>query len=383
MRFLAIAALVAMVSAAPLRAQGQRPTSPPGSSTGNPAYSTRPLSSTSSTPFPGSSGPSIVLMGKVVIEGASTPDTPVKIERVCGAAPRPEGFTDGNGDFSITIGQEQSAMPDASENAGRNTVATGPAARGLNPLSGCELRAVLAGFRSDSISLNNVRYMDNPNVGTIFLHRLSNAGGLTTSATSELAPKDARKAYERALEDMKKQKPDDAQSELLKAVELYPKYAAAWLELGRVYEFRHHAGEARDAYHQSIAGDSRFIPPYERLYLMAYHEDQWQETADLSDRVLRMNPFDFPDAYYYNAIANMRLDRLDAAEKSAREAVERFAAHPKPNVYYALGYILARKQNYPEAAENLKAYLALAPAGKLADEVRRQLSEIERAAQAH
>jgi len=40
--------------------------------------------------------------------------------------------------------------------------------------------------------------------------------------------------------------------------------------------------------------------------------------ADATDRVIRMNPYDFPAAFYYNAVANLQLNKLDVAEKSAR-----------------------------------------------------------------
>jgi tetratricopeptide (TPR) repeat protein len=374
MRSLCIIPFFAILAAPQLRAQGGgnvamgSGAAPAGSPTG----SVRSLDSTSAMPFPVDALHAVVLMGKVVIEGGGTPDAPVRIERVCGAAPRAEGFTDAKGNFSIMLGQEQSGIPDASETPSRGSP---------SQLSGCELRALLPGYRSDAVSLSN-RNMGNPNVGTIFLHRVSNVAGLTTSATSDLAPKDARRAYRKALNAIKKNKLDEAQKLLQRAVAIYPKYAAAWCELGGLYERRNLTAEAREAYRQSIAADSKYINPYERLYLLAYREGKWQEAADTTDRVLRLNPFDFSDAYYYNAIANLRLNRLDAAEKSAREAVRLDASHQNGKAYYALGYILAQRRNYSEAAQNLKTYLAMAPAGKVSDDVRKQLGEIERSARA-
>ena len=63
----------------------------------------------------------------------------------------------------------------------------------------CDLRARLAGFRSQSVSLANRRPMDPPDIGTILLHRLSPTEGTTLiSAVSLAAPKDAKKAYQQA-----------------------------------------------------------------------------------------------------------------------------------------------------------------------------------------
>jgi len=101
---------------------------------------------------------------------------------------------------------------------------------------GCEIRASLAGFRSDSVNLAGRRMLDNPEVGTIVLHRLANVEGTTISATTLQAPKDARKAYEKALDASRKGKIEDAQKNLEKAVNIYPQFAAAWSELGAIHE---------------------------------------------------------------------------------------------------------------------------------------------------
>ncbi len=357
-------------------------TTPPGRS--NFPSNTNPMST---SPFPTDAARPILITGKVSIDDGSAPPVGILIERICaGGRPRPEGYTDSKGHFTVTLGQEIGMMPDASEAANRADVNPG-----ANPLGGgvresqlqtCELRAVLPGFRSELISLAGKRYMGDSDVGTIILHRLANVEGLTVSATSALAPKDAKKAYEHGMEAVKKSKPDDAQKDFEKAVEVYPKYATAWFELGRVYQQRDHLDKAREAYNQAIAADAKYVSPYERLYMLAVNEQKWQEVAELTDKVLHLNPYDFPSAYYFNGIANLQLNKLDAAEKSAREAVKLDARHENPRTNYILGIILAQKQDYAAAAECLRAYLKDVPQGKDSDKVRAQLAELEKVAQA-
>ena len=357
-----------------------------GSSTGNIG---RPGSTTNSptnpnSPFPGDTTRPIFLSGKVVLEDGTPPADFVVIERVCNGSPHAEARTDHKGYFSFQLGQSQEVFADASDDfPARGPGGFGNQSGGLrqSDLVNCEIRASLAGFRSDPIQLATHRYMDNPDLGTIILHRLANVEGLTTSATSALAPKDARKAFEKGLEAARKSKPDEAQKELEKAVQSYPKYASAWFELGRVYEQRDHLDEARKAYTQALAADSKYINPYERLYVLAFKEAKWQEVADTTDRVMRLNPYDFPNAFYYNAVANSQLNKLDLAEKSAREAVKLDTAHRSPRATYVLGIILAQKQNFSEAAEDLRAYLTMAPNSTDVETVRKQLAEIEKSAQ--
>ena len=324
-----------------------------------------------------------MINGKVALDDGTAPGESVRIERVCNGRPRTEGYTDMKGHFSFTLGQEQGILPDASENQGRLNNPGGPN-QGVREsmLMGCELRASLPGFRSEAVSLANHRYMDSPDVGVIILHRLANVEGLTTSATSSLAPKDARRAFEKGLEAAKKGKPDDAQKDFEKAVEAYPKYASAWFQLGRIYEQRDHFDQARNAYNQSITADGKYINPYERLYMFALNEHKWDEAANLTDRVMRLNPYDFPMAYYFNAVANLQLQKLDVAEKSAREAVKLDTAKQNPRAFYILGVIQSQKQDFPGAAESLRTFLKEAPDSKEADNVRKQLGEIDKAAQA-
>jgi len=246
---------------------------------------------------------------------------------------------------------------------------------------GCELRASLPGFRSSAIDLSDQRYLDNPDVGIIVLERLKNVEGLTISATSALAPKDAQKAFNKGVEAAKKGNPDEAQRDFQKAVEIYPKYAYAWYELGRVYEQRDHFDDARHAYTQAIVADSKYVTPYERMYMMAVHDTKWDEVARITDQVLHLNPYDFPGAYYFNAVAKMYLGDLESAEKSAREAVK-IDAGRNPRAGYILGLVLARKGEFVAATEYLSAYLKTLPEGKDADVVRKQLADAQQRAQA-
>jgi tetratricopeptide (TPR) repeat protein len=362
---LASAALAAILL--PAQAPPKAPTTgaPTGTgTTGAPSTGNIPGSTTtnpSSTTTPGLNQRGEFFFGKVVMPDGTVPPSGVVIERVCNGAARPQAYVDSSGNFSFQIGQTQDMLPDASVDTyshpggmsgPQNSQQSTP--KETTPYN-CDLRANLAGYRSDLISLAG-RHVDEPNVGTIMLHSLAHFEGLTTSATSALAPREARKAFEKGLEAKKKSKIDEAQDDFSKAAELYPRYASAWYELGGVYEKRERIPDARAAYAKSIAADSRFVPPYERLYLISLSETKWEEVAQITNQVMHLNPYDFPESLYYNAVANSQLMRLDIAEKSAREAVK-FCATENPKVYYILGVILAKKHDFKGAAENLRIYL--------------------------
>ena len=163
-------------------------------------------------------------------------------------------------------------------------------------LMGCEIRASLAGYRSDMISLSNHRTFDNPDLGTIVLHRLANVEGVTISSVSLNAPKDAKKAYDKGHDLLKKKKVAEAEKELEKAVGLYPQYATAWFDLGQARESQKDLEGARKAYYESLAADPKYLYPYRPLMAMYVKEQKWTEVADVSGKLVKLDPVDYPDA---------------------------------------------------------------------------------------
>jgi Tfp pilus assembly protein PilF len=342
----------------------------------------------------------IYLSGKVVLDDGTAPPDSVTIERVCNGQPRPEAYTDSKGRFSFQLGQNNGMMADASYGSGNDGFGSNdPFNRGGNTsqnagfggmpgqrqiserdLIGCELRAVLPGFRSDVVNLSGRRSMDNPDVGTIVLHRLANVEGTTISAIAMQAPKDAKKAFEKGHNNLTKKKLDDAVKEFEKAISIYPKYTTAYYELGRALEAQDKKEDARRAYNQAVEIDPKYVSPYRQLAGMSAREQKWKETAEYSQKVIKLDPIDYPDAFFYNAVANYYLKNYDEAESSARDALKLDSGHRIPKSAQLLGMILIEKQDYAGAAEQMKGYLKLLPPGnKDAEYTQKQIAELERA----
>jgi len=205
-----------------------------------------------------------------------------------------------------------------------------------------------------------------------------NAPGATISVTGLRAPKDARKAYEKAQHALQKRNLADAQAELEQAVHLYPQYAAAWTDLGWLYAQQNGLDPARHAFAQARSADQNFVPAYLGLAAVAMRESKWPEVVELSARAARLDGADFPAAFYFNSLGNFQLGKLDNAEGSARKAAGLDPRHAWPQVSLLLGVILAQKQNYSGAAEEFKSYLKSAPKAANADKVRHQLVELEK-----
>jgi tetratricopeptide (TPR) repeat protein len=220
-------------------------------------------------------------------------------------------------------------------------------------------------------------------VGTIFLQRGSKAEGTTLSATSYQAPKDAKKAYEKGLEDIKKEKLDDAQKQLEKAVQIYPQYAIAWQKLGNLYDQQKQTASARKAYEQAITADPKYVPPYISIALIEASQENWKDVVTMTQRSIDLDPLSFPVAYYLNSLANYRLNNLEAAEKGARNAERYDQQHRMPQVHLLLGSILSDNKSYSEAITEYSAFLKLVPDSKDAAAVRARVTNLEKLAAAN
>lgn len=371
--------------------RGGGPPPPPGGTSPGTGTGRTPTGTTGQTPSPTvSQGPGrpIFLSGRVMLEDGTAPPGHVTIERVCGATIRAEANVDTKGYFSFQLGASNAdVFPDASVSGGLRSDPGDPVGQrsgGIaeRDLINCELRARLAGYESQSIQLGTRRALDNPDVGTILMRPIGQSPGTTVSATTLAAPKDARKAFEKGLDLTKKKKLPEAQTDFEKAVGLYPRYAIAWSELGRIQAAQGQVEAARNSFSQSISADPKFVVPYAEIAALEYQARRWQELADASEKVIALDPFHYPQTIFLNAVANYNLHNIDRAEESARRAQKLDINHQIPQISHFLGVVLAEHRNYAAAAAEMRDYLKFAPEASDAAEVRKQVEQLEQFAKA-
>jgi tetratricopeptide (TPR) repeat protein len=339
----------------------------------------------------------VAVSGRVMLEEGTPPPALVVIERVCDGASHPEGYTDSQGYFSIRLGQTTQAVADASEGAGHlgqtfppgtgaetgSMASMGEAGIGLSSgsrFANCELRARLNGYRSQTVNLLDHNALANPDLGVILLHRLVKGEETTVTVTTLKASKPARKALQKGVELAKKKKFDEAMDNLREAVKLDPSFALAWYELGKLQAAHNHAEEGRQSFEAAAKSEPRWPDPLLELSLLDLRAGDWQELADVTDRVVRLDSFAYPEAFFYNAVANYNLRRLETAEKSLRSAQRLDTRRQYPRIARLLGDVLALQRQYAEAAGEFRQYLALAPEAADAPAVRQELADVEKLA---
>jgi tetratricopeptide (TPR) repeat protein len=388
------------------KGSGGTPSTPPSTgSTPGTTNTGRTTNTTTNTPTnttnPNSTQPAIpqplFVSGRVTLEDGTAPPEPITIETVCNGMPHGEGYTDTKGYFGIELGSRNSVVQDASEDntiTGMNSVI--PSSTTGSPLAassvpgfgahdpehrymGCDLQAKLVGYRSQQIPLTGRRPLDDPDVGVILLHRMMpNEEGQTISAVSLAAPKDAKKAYDKGSDALKKKKWAEAEKSFEKAVESYPKYAAAWYELGMLQMGQSKPDMAQSYFKRALECDAKYLKPYLQMAALDMMAKRWHDLADITEKTVKLDPFSYPQAYFFNSVANYNLRNYDAAEKSGLEAERLDTRHVYPRVIYLLGLVSVQKKDYEDASKRFKAYLKLDPAADDAATVRSQIEALDK-----
>ena len=323
------------------------------------------------------------------------------VERVCNNNIRQQVYTSPDGSFSMQLGSRQNTTLDASAGAGDlrlgspGNLGNMPSEMGIprTELTNCEVRVSLAGFRSDTITLvTRDSFAGTMDVGSIVVERIEKIQDLTISAVLYKAPKDARKAYEKGLAARKASNLSVARASFEKAVAIYPKFAHAWFQLGSVLQQQNQTVEARNAYVQASAADTKFLPPYLALSSFAFRDRDWKELLKLTSHILELDPlnytkvkgyivdldsFDYAEAYFYNSVANFNLDHMEEAEKSASKAAHLDVRPRFPQIHILLAEIYANKKDAPRAIAELQIYLDQVPDAPNAAQVRERLLSLQ------
>ena len=388
--WIATAAALACSLAAPLPAQdGTAPPPSYGSSANDALGRTQPIS--------GFERP--LMLSKVVLDDGAPPSEPVAIYMSCSGRKVPKGYTSLKGTFSIDLTDRRdptftdasvSTRPGPAANddptpfkGSDDSLAAPVSGLGRFNFFGCALEIELSGYRSGSIELGNRTESDNPDLGTIVLRRLEGVEGTAISVTTLAAPKKARKAYERAFKELHKKKPkhENVERELNKAVAEHATFAAAWALLGEVRLGRNDLGRndkaaAREAFERAAESDPKYLKPLHPLLKMALEDQRWDDVVRFAEKILRLNPLAV-EVRFSQAVAQLNLGQMDAAEQSVLALQSSDAANRLPHSYHLLGTILARKGQFEPAAAAFRTYLEAQPNSPAAAELRQQLAQWE------
>jgi Tfp pilus assembly protein PilF len=328
----------------------------------------------------------IYVRGRILTETGQPVSEPVSVALECGIKPLQVIKSDLKGYFEFTLGEgpqgnaDYSASDQGNVSSGAGGLQSLEGASNINSaglenvLSGCEVQVRVSGYQPMSRTITGRTDITGVDVGNLQLERVAGTTGSSISVTSLQVPDDARKEFEKGEKDVHTNHLDSATQHLEKAVAKYDKYAAAWNELGSLYSTTHATDKATHAFQKSIDADPHYIPPYLGLAGLEMQNQEVEPAVETAGKALELDS-SIGFANYIQAVGYLKLNRLDAADKSAQMA-EKVPHQNIPDLHALHASILIDKQDYPGAAAQMRAYLKEFPQGRFADQMKTELEEI-------
>jgi len=189
----------------------------------------------------------------------------------------------------------------------------------------CSVTIRLKGYQTAQVTFRN-------NV-TIVLKHMGLHEGSTVSATALNVPEPARKAYGEGENAFNDEKWAAAEKNFQKAVEIDPEYAQAWRHLGEALQKESKATEARAAWEKAVAADPKYIRPYIQLAMLDLAEKRPEDAAAIAGKAVALNPLEFPELYFYNAVANYNPKATAPAEPSGLQISSDWKERPYAKQY--------------------------------------------------
>jgi tetratricopeptide (TPR) repeat protein len=186
-------------------------------------------------------------------------------------------------------------------------------------------------------------------------------------------PRQAKKEFEEAMRDQKSPPCEKALPHLQKAIELYPRYGEAFTEMGRCYLLRNNPAAAEEALKKAVQFTPEIYPSV-NLATLYVNQGRLDEAEELITRLLPKNQ---AQGDLYGALARIYFakGRIHDAEVAGLEAHAR--GHRSADVHLILAKIYEDQHNRAALLTQLLTYLDEDPRGAKADEVRKQLRDLQ------
>jgi cytochrome c-type biogenesis protein CcmH/NrfG len=190
-----------------------------------------------------------------------------------------------------------------------------------------------------------------------FPWNLSAVRAASVSVTGLKIPSKARSEYEKACDASSKNKLDEAEQHVRKAIEKFESYSAAWVMLGLTLEQQKKSQEAGDACSHALTIDAKYLPAYLCKAEFAVRNREWKQVLDVAEMAQGLNTEGDAYTHYYRATAYFHLNNLDEARKSALRAQQADVSHTEPFICLLLAQIYERQGDKANAIAQLQELL--------------------------
>ena len=200
-------------------------------------------------------------------------------------------------------------------------------------------------------------------------------GGPTVAVLDMNIPENARKQYEKAAEPISKGQWKKAKEFILKALAIYPKFAAAYNDLGVVYGRLGDRLQERESLQRAVGLNDHFAAAYVNLGKMDIVDRNFPDAEQYLDKAASSDPKN-PATLMLLANVELLNQHFDDAIANCRKV------HTMPHsgqtlVHYIAARALIHENRLIEAVTELRTFLLEEPTGQRADAARAELSKLQ------
>ena len=181
------------------------------------------------------------------------------------------------------------------------------------------------------------------------------AAAVSAAEAGQVVPPAAQKAFKRGLRLKRDGRPDEALASFTRAVELYPDYSQALAERGDLRVARRELAAAEADFERALKVNARYAPALRGAGYCRLEGRDFARAAEYLERAEAGDPANVSTVLLLG-IANLELDRRDAARQSLQKAL-RLGGQRAARAHIHLANLYAREGRYQQAADELRLYL--------------------------
>jgi tetratricopeptide (TPR) repeat protein len=195
----------------------------------------------------------------------------------------------------------------------------------------------------------------------------------------QVVPPEAKRLYERALEDLDTKREAEAITGLKSALEIFPTYFDALERLGTEYvKLGRPEGYMAAAvlFSKAIEVNPRAVKSYHGLAYSLYSRGDYPNALKAAQKAVELNGSS-PDALFLLGVLLKHAKQYDEAEKNLLKASE-FSNGANPKIHWELATLYGNTlHRYADAARELRAFLKAQPDAKDAEIIRKLIADFD------
>ncbi len=182
-------------------------------------------------------------------------------------------------------------------------------------------------------------------------------------------PPDAEKNYRTALENLEKNRKEEAVAALLKAVEIFPEYFNALDSLGNEYLIQNKFAEAGNVFEKAVLINPKSFSSQYGLAASRFSLRQFTSASDALKKAIILNSSSI-NSYFLLGRTQRELMEYEQAEISLKKADE-LAGKQLADIHWELALLYYHNlKRYNEAADELELYLKANPKAENKEQVK-------------